>query len=130
MKKIVCVIMATLMLLALVGCGGSTTSTETSTTPSETAKTAIFEVKNIEVYRRKSSPTLLAFGLYCKELDKAIVIYDAWLNDYINFYGQYSEGDYVKVTWEEDEKGEVIKSSLIFEKVSNELVPIKDVGGG
>lgn len=40
MKKIICIIMATLVLFALVGCGGSTTTAETSPIPSNTAKTA------------------------------------------------------------------------------------------
>ena len=128
MKKIFAIVMAILMMVCMVSCGGSVEGNGIETNSTDTAKTAIFKVNNIEVYRKQNSPTLLAFGLYCKEFDKTIVVYDVWLNGYINFYGQYSEGDMVKVTWEEDKMGEVITSSFKFEKVSGELVPIKDVG--
>lgn len=130
MKKIICVIMAILMLFALVGCGGSTSSAETSATPSETAKTATFEINNVEL-REDSTPTYIYVGMYCESLDKTLLIVGR-LRDkiYEEFYCKFSEGDMVKVTWEEDKTGEVIESSLTFEKVSNELVPIKDVGEG
>ena len=125
MNKIICVIMAILMLFVLVGRGGSATTAETS----ETAKTATFVINNIEISDQDSSPFKVYIGLYSKDLNKEIFIKGS-SSDYSSFYCQYTEGDYVKITWEEDKTGEVIKSSLIFEKVSNELVPIEDVGGG
>lgn len=130
MKKIICVIMATLMLFALVGCGGSATTAETSATPSETAKTATFVINNIEL-REDSTPTYIYVGMYCESLDKTLFI-EGRLREkaYEEFYCKFSEGNIVKMTWEEDKTGKLIESSLIFEKVSNELVPIKDVGGG
>ena len=128
MKKIICIIMAILMLFALVGCGGSTTSTETSPIPSNTAKTATFEINNVEL-REDSTPTYIYVGMYCESLDKTLLI-EGRLREktYEELYCKFSEGDIVKVIWEENKKGEMIESSLIFEKVSNKLVPIKDVG--
>lgn len=120
MKKIVCVILATLMLFALVGCGGSTTSTETSATPSETTKTATFVINNIDVSHKKGAAVKISIGLYSKDLNKELFVNEERLSDFSSFYCRYTEGDYVKVTWEEDKTGKVIESSLIFE----------DVGGG
>lgn len=130
MKKIVCVIMATLMLFALVGCGGSATTAETSPIPSNTAKTATFEINNVEL-RKDSALTYIYVGMYCESLDKTLLI-EGRLRDkfYEELYCKFSEGDIVKVIWEENKTGEIIESSLTFEKVSNELVPIKDVGEG
>lgn len=130
MKKIICVILATLMLFALVGCGGSATTAETSPIPSNTAKTATFEINNVEL-REDGTPTYIYVGMYCESLDKTLLI-EGRLRDkiYEELYCKFSEGDIVKVIWEENKTGEIIESSLIFEKVSNELVPIKDVGGG
>ena len=123
MKKILAMMTAILMVFCLVACGGSAVDTATAIT-----KTATFEIKNIEVYKAQGSSTKIAFGLYCDELDKTIVIYDVCLEDYIDFYSQYSEGDMVKVTWKEDSTGTISESSLIFEKIDNNLIPIKDVG--
>lgn len=116
MKKIICVILATLMLFVLVGCGGSTTSTETS----ETAKTATFVINNIDVLKPECGSPEISIGLYSKDLDKELFVCREILSNYSSFYCRYTEGDYVKVTWEEDKTGKVIESSLIFE----------DVGGG
>lgn len=128
MKNVFVMVMAILMVFCLVACGGSAEGTNTEIDRTDIAKTATFEIKNIDVYKPHGASTKIAFGLYCDELDKAIAIYGSSLTNYINFYGQYSEGDIVKVTWKEDKSGTVIESSLIFEKVSNELVPIKEVG--
>ena len=119
MKKIICVIMATLMLFALVGCGGSATTTETSPISSNTAKTATFKINNVEL--REDTPTYIYVGMYCESLEKTLLI-KGRLRDkiYEELYCKFSEGDIVKVTWEENKTGKVIESSLIFE----------DVGGG
>lgn len=122
MKKILAMMMAILTVFCLVACGGSVEGVDTIT------KTATFEINNIDVTDTYNAPTKIFIGLYCEGLDKELFVDREVLSDYSSFYCRYTEGDYVKVTWEEDEKGEVIESSLIFEKVSNELVPIKDVG--
>ena len=110
------------MTLCLVACGGS--AEETNTT-----KTATFVINNIDITDTHGNmPSKIFIGLYCKDLDKELFVYRESLPEYSNFYCRYTEGDYVKVTWEEDETGKVSTSSLIFEKVSNELIPIKDVG--
>lgn len=120
MKKIICVILATLMLFALVGCGGLTTTAETSATPSETAKTATFVINNIDVSRPYGSPEKIFIGLYSEDLDKELFVNEERLSDFSSFYCRYTEGDYVKVTWEEDKTGKVIESSLIFEDVGGD----------
>lgn len=121
MKKIFVMVMAILIVFCLVACGGSAEGTNTT-------KTATFEINNIEL-REDSTPTYIYVGMYCESLDKTLLI-EGHLREkiYEEFYCKFSEGDIVKATWEEDRTGEVITSSLKFEKVSGELVPIKDKG--
>ena len=128
MKKILAMAMAILIVFCMVSCGGSIDSPNGEISSSNTAKTATFKINNIEL-REDGTPTYIYVGMYCESLDKTLLI-EGRLRDkiYEEFYCKFSEGDYVKVTWEEDETGEVIQSSLIFKKVSHELVPITDVG--
>lgn len=125
MKKIFVMMMAILMVFCMVACGDSVEGTNTDT---ETTKTATFIINNIDVTDTHNAPAKIFIGLYCESLDKELFVDRELLSDYSDFYCRYTEGDYVKVTWEEDKTGKAIESSLIFEKVSNELVPIKDVG--
>ena len=129
MKKTICVILATLMLFALVGCGGSTTSPkldlskskylgENNTNPlPEGINTATFIINNIDVSHKKGADAKISIGLYSKDLNKELFVNEERLSDFSSFYCRYTEGDYVKIIWIEDEKGNVIKSSLIFEDV-------------
>ena len=123
MKKIFVMVMAILMVFNLVACGGSVEGTNTDTT-----KTATFVIKNI-CLREESTPVYVYIGMYCESLDETMFI-DGLIRDemFEQFYCKFTVGDMVKVTWKEDKSGAVIDSSLIFEKVDNNLTPIKDVG--
>ena len=123
MKKLICVILATLTLFSLVGCGGSKplspeldlgkieflleAEDDDFIVPQGKIKTATFIITEMRVENK-----MLDIHLYCETLDKELILTKS-LHQYIYLYENYSEGDYVKVFWREDTSGRAIQTTIL-----------------